>query len=204
MRKQAMTTPQNLCVYCGSGPGKNPAYMAAAKTLGQAIAEAGLGLVYGGGSIGLMGETARNVLAAGGKVTGIIPEFLVHKERMLDEAHELIVTQSMHERKHTMFERSDGFVVLPGGIGTLEELAEIATWAQLDRHNKPIILCNVEGYWDPLVSLLNHMREEQFIRSGMELTINVANSAADVLPLFLKIHSERRQKVPLKPLRQQM
>jgi uncharacterized protein (TIGR00730 family) len=104
------------------------------------MANEGIGLVYGGGSLGLMGEVARAVIAAGGHVVGIIPEFLVNKERMLTDVNELIVTASMHERKMTMFERSDGFVALPGGLGTLEELVEISTWAQLDRHAKPIII----------------------------------------------------------------
>ena len=187
--------PLNLCVYCGSGPGKDPAYMQAANSLGTSIAQNGLGLVYGGGSIGLMGETARAVLAHSGRVIGIIPDFLIQKERMLEQApgqtHELIVTNSMHERKITMFERAHGFVVLPGGLGTLEELAEIATWAQLERHNKPIIICNVNGYWDPLVKLLDHMREEHFIRTGMEISLDVVNSAQDVVPLFRKRYDER-------------
>ncbi len=150
-----MTKPdQNLCVYCGSGPGKNPIYMAAARSLGQAMVAAGIGLVYGGGSLGLMGEVAKTVLQAGGYVTGIIPEFLGTKERMLTGVNELIVTKSMHERKMTMFEHSTGFVALPGGIGTLEELTEISTWAQLDQHAKPIILCNIENYWEPYLTLL--------------------------------------------------
>src|SRR4029453_18341627 len=128
---------RHLCVYCGSGPGRNPAYMAAAKALGAAMADEGIGLVYGGGSLGLMGEVARSVIAGGGHVVGIIPEFLVNKERMLTEVNELIVTASMHERKMTMFERADGFAALPGGLGTLEELVEISTWAQLDRAATP-------------------------------------------------------------------
>jgi uncharacterized protein (TIGR00730 family) len=199
-----MTTPRNLCVYCGSGPGRNEAYMAAARSLGQSMAQNGIGLVYGGGSLGLMGETARAVLEHGGRVTGIIPEFLVQKERMLTEVQELIVTQSMHERKLTMFEKSDGFCVLPGGLGTLEELSEISTWAQLERHHKPIIIINVAGYWDPLLSLFNHMREEQFIRPGLDFKFEVVKDASLAVPAFLERLSRERPGVPVKPVRQTM
>jgi uncharacterized protein (TIGR00730 family) len=179
-------TIKRICVYCGSGPGRNPAYMAAARALGRSMAEARIGLVYGGGSLGLMGETARAVLEAGGEVTGIIPEFLGSKERMLDEVTDLIVVKTMHERKMLMFERSDGFAALPGGIGTLEELVEIATWAQLGRHTKPMILCNIDSYWSPLIALLAHMREEKFIRESMDVMIDVVESAEAVVPAFEK------------------
>ena len=196
-----MSPKYNLCVYCGSGPGRNPAYAAAARELGQTLAEDGIGLVYGGGSLGLMGEVARATLAAGGHVTGIIPEFLVTRERMLAEVNELIVTASMHERKMTMFERSDGFVAMPGGIGTLEELVEITTWAQLDRHNKPIILCNIDSYWDPLVTLFEHMRAENFIRPELEFKLDVVRKVADIVPAFRHRQSTNRGKVPLEPVR---
>jgi hypothetical protein len=171
-----------ICVFCGSGPGKNPAYAAAARTLGRAMAESGFGLVYGGGSLGLMGETARAVLAAGGHVTGIIPEFLSEKEKMLRDVDELIVTADMHERKRLMFERSDAFVALPGGIGTLEELVEQLTWAQLGRHDKPIVVANVEGFWDPLKALLDHMRAEAFIRPGLDVRFTMVDGADEVVP----------------------
>ncbi|MBL8905222.1 MAG: TIGR00730 family Rossman fold protein [Rhizobiales bacterium] len=196
-----MSPKYNLCVYCGSGEGRNPAYVEAARELGQALAEDGIGLVYGGGSLGLMGELARATLAAGGHVTGIIPEFLVVRERMLADVNELIVTANMHERKMTMFERSDGFVALPGGIGTLEELVEITTWAQLDRHNKPIILCNINAYWEPLVTLFDHMRDEKFIRPELEFKMDVVKSAADIIPAFRHRQSTSRGKVPLEPVR---
>ena len=173
-----------LCVYCGSGSGRDPAYMRAADDLGILIAKAGIGLVYGGGGMGLMGQVARGVLNSGGHVTGIIPEFLVSKERMLEGVNELIVTRTMHERKTMMFEKATGFVALPGGLGTLEELAEISTWAQLAQHSKPIIVCNINGYWDGLLDLLQHMRDESFIRAGMEVLINVARTAEDVVPLY--------------------
>ena len=164
------------------------------------MAKTEIGLVYGGGSLGLMGEVARSVLAAGGHVTGIIPEFLVAKERMLTDVNELIVTADMHERKMAMFARSDGFAALPGGLGTLEELTEISTWAQLDQHAKPIILCNIEGYWNPLVTLLDHMRAEQFIRAGLEFRMDVVATAADVVPAFEYRLKTSREKITGEPL----
>lgn len=179
-----MSPVRKLCVYCGSGSGRNPAYLEAARTLGKSLAEAEIGLVYGGGSLGLMGEVARAVLGNGGHVTGIIPEFLATRERMLTDVSELVVTGSMHDRKMAMFARSSGFVALPGGLGTLEELAEISTWAQLGQHAKPIILCSIEGYWDPLVTLLEHMRAERFIREGLEFNMDVVKSAEEVIPAF--------------------
>ncbi len=187
-----------LCVYCGSGPGRNPAYMQAADDLGIAMAKANIGLVYGGGGMGLMGQVARGVLSAGGHVTGIIPEFLVNRERMLEGVSELIVTNTMHERKTMMFEKATGFVALPGGVGTLEELAEITTWAQLGQHAKPLIVCNIENYWDPLLVLLDHMRTESFIRAGMEVLVEVAKTAQDVVPIYQHRRSVTVDKVPLK------
>lgn len=195
-----MSPPRKLCVYCGSGNGRNPAYVEAARNLGKALAKAEIGLVYGGGSLGLMGEVARAVMAEGGHVTGIIPEFLASRERLLDTVNELIVTADMHERKMTMFARSTGFVALPGGLGTLEELAEISTWAQLGQHAKPIILCNIEGYWDPLVTLFEHMRAEHFIREGLEFMLDVVGSVAEVVPAFdyrLKANHGKAQSHPL-------
>lgn len=173
---------RNICVYCGSGSGSDPAYVDAARTLGKAMAEAGVGLVYGGGSLGLMGEVARTVLANGGRVTGIIPSFLTHKERMLRDVDELIVVEDMHQRKRLMFERSDAFVALPGGIGTLEELVEQLTWSQLGRHKKPIILANIAGFWDPFRTLLAHMRTQAFIRPGLEVRYTVVERAQDIIP----------------------
>ncbi len=183
-KKSAATIPglANLCVFCGSGNGRNPAYVAAANELGRHMGAAGVGLVYGGGSLGLMGETARSVLKHGGRVTGIIPAFLSEKERMLRDVDEMIVTEDMHERKRLMFERSDAFVALPGGIGTLEELVEQLTWSQLGRHTKPIVLANVDRFWDPLIGLLDHMRQEAFIRPGIEVRFHVIDKIADILP----------------------
>jgi uncharacterized protein (TIGR00730 family) len=165
------------------------------------MANLGIGLVYGGGSLGLMGEVARSVISGGGHVVGIIPEFLVNKERMLTEVNELIVTASMHERKMTMFERSDGFVALPGGLGTLEELVEISTWAQLDRHAKPIIICNIDDYWAPLLTLIDHMRAEKFIREGLELKFDVVKSPKEVVSVFEERLRQPTAKVPQEPLR---
>src|SRR5262245_48815214 len=130
----------SICVYCGSADGADPAYAAAAAEFGKLLAQSGIRLVYGGGSVGLMGIVARNVMSAGGEVTGIIPQFLLEREVMLKEVTELVVTPDMHERKRIMFERSDAFVALPGGIGTLEETVEMLTWAQLGRHAKPVAL----------------------------------------------------------------
>ena len=198
-------TPEHrLCVYCGSSPGRDPAYMKAAQQLGAHMAHEGIGLVYGGGSIGLMGEVARAVLRGGGHVVGIIPEFLVSKERMLEGLNELIVTRSMHERKTLMFEKSTGFVALPGGIGTLEELAEITTWAQLNQHAKPIIIADVEGYWSHLTKLLDHMRAEAFIRAETQVFLEVAKSVDEIIPLYRQRLSQVRQKVPLAAIRQQL
>ena len=186
MPDQPMSTIKRICVYCGSGPGNNPAYAAAAKELGQDMAERNIGLVYGGGSLGLMGIVARAVLEHGGHVTGIIPQFLKERELMLADVQDAVVTTNMHERKMLMFEKSDAFVALPGGVGTLEETVEMTTWAQLDQHRKPIVLANIENFWDPLVELLDHMRKEAFIRAGLEVAIDIAPTAKDVVPMVLK------------------
>ena len=172
----------SICVYCGSGLGLNPAYAAAARELGQALAQNDIGLVYGGGSLGLMGEVARATLEGGGRVVGIIPAFLTEKEKMMRDVDELIVTDDMHERKRLMFERSDAFVALPGGIGTLEELVEQLTWVQLGRHSKPVIVANIEGFWNPFLSLLRHMKTDTFIRPGLDLSFTVVDDAAKIVP----------------------
>jgi hypothetical protein len=179
---------RNVCVYCGSSPGRDPAFMAAAEDLGRFLAEARLGLVYGGGDVGLMGTTARSVLRHGGHVTGIIPDFLRRRENMLDEAQETIVVPDMHTRKQLMFDRSDAFVALPGGVGTLEELVEQMTWSQLGRHTKPILLLDLNGFWRPLIDLLAHMRLHGFIRPGLELNYAVAEKVADVIPMLQARH----------------
>lgn len=176
---------RSVCVYCGSGHGTNPAYAAAARNLGRDLAGAGLGLVYGGGSLGLMGEVARATLDAGGHVTGIIPSFLTEREHMLKDVNDLIVTRDMHERKQLMFDHSSAFVALPGGIGTLEELVEQLTWSQLGRHTKPIIVADIVGFWSPFLNLLTHMRAETFIRPGLDVRFKVVAEAGDIVPAVL-------------------
>jgi uncharacterized protein (TIGR00730 family) len=183
----------SICVYCGSGTGANPAYVEAARTLGRAMAAAHIRLIYGGGSVGLMGAMARAVLDAGGSVTGIIPRFLQNRERVMLDLTELVVTEDMHERKMLMFERADAFVALPGGVGTLEELVEQMTWAQLGRHQKPVLLANIDGFWNALVALLEQMRVERFIRSGMDVSWIVADRAEDIVPMLQKAAAERPQ-----------
>ncbi len=176
-----------ICVFCGSGPGRNPAYVAAARTLGASMAAAGIGLVYGGGGLGLMGETAKAVLATGGRVTGIIPAFLTDRERTLKDAQEIIITKDMHERKMLMFEKSDAFVALPGGVGTLEELVEQLTWSQLGQHKKPIVLADINGFWQPFLTLIEHMRDEAFIRAGLEVRFRVVARAEDIVPTVIAL-----------------
>lgn len=180
-----MATIRTICVYCGSGPGTDPVFVEAATALGREMAERGIGLVYGGGNVGLMGTVARSVLDHGGRVTGIIPDFLKSRERMLDEVRETIVVPDMHTRKRLMFERSDAFVALPGGVGTLEELVEQMTWAQLGRHAKPILMLSLNGFWKPLLVLLAHMRDHGFIRPGLELNYLVAERTEEVIPMLI-------------------
>jgi len=177
-----MSRIKSVCVYCGSGPGTNPAFMEAARQFGQILAENGIRLVYGGGSGGLMGACAEAVLDHGGFVTGIIPEFLTDREHMLMRAQERIITRDLHDRKRLMFERADAFVALPGGVGTLEELVEQLTWAQLGRHRKPILIADIDHFWDPLCALLAHMEKLQFIRPGLNVNLLVADRIEDVLP----------------------
>ena len=177
-----MSRIKSVCVYCGSGPGTNPAFMEAARRFGRILAENGIRLVYGGGSAGLMGACAEAVLDHGGLVTGIIPEFLTDREHMLMRAQERIITRDLHERKRLMFERADAFVALPGGVGTLEELVEQLTWAQLGRHRKPILIADIDHFWDPLCALLAHMEKLQFIRAGLNVNLLVADRIEDVLP----------------------
>ncbi len=171
-----------LCVYCGSSPGTDPAFAAAARAFGKILAENKVRLIYGGGSVGLMGVLAESVVAHGGQATGIIPEFLTKRERPRQLPQELIVTPDMHARKRVMFERADGFIALPGGIGTLEEVVEQLTWAQLGRHNKPILFANISGYWDPLLVLIEHMRAVEFLPASLNIDFLVAARVEDILP----------------------
>ena len=157
---------KSLCVYCGSNSGSNPAYAEAAIALGSRLARDGIRLVYGGGNIGLMGTVADAVLAAGGEVTGVIPKQLVDMEVAHLGLSELEVVGSMHERKSRMFDLADGFVALPGGFGTLEEIVEMLTWRQLGIGNKPCAILDVEGYWSPLVAMMDRMVEDRFLHPG--------------------------------------
>jgi uncharacterized protein (TIGR00730 family) len=182
MSGEKMTTLKSVCVYCGSSAGTVSAFTEAATQFGRILAEHRIGLVYGGGSVGLMGALADAVLEHGGAVTGVIPDFLVNREHLLLRAQEQIVTRDMHERKRVMFERADAFVALPGGIGTLEELVEQLTWAQLGRHRKPILILNIEGFWDPLCALIEHMKALGFIREPYPVNLLVAERVNDILP----------------------
>jgi uncharacterized protein (TIGR00730 family) len=173
---------RTICVYCGSGPGTNPHFIEAAIAFGKVLAENGIRLVYGGGSIGLMGAVATSVLDHGGVVTGIIPDFLTTRENALKRVQEMIITPDMHERKRLMFERADAFVALPGGIGTLEELVEQLTWQQLGRHSKPVLLANIDAFWEPLLALIGHMRATEFIRPSLAVNILKAEHVEDILP----------------------
>ena len=183
-----MNTIRSICVYCGSSPGNGDLYLKAGHTLGRAIAQTGLQLVYGGGGKGIMGAVADGALRSGGKVTGIIPRFLMAKEATqaaLQRLDEFIVTENMHERKHMMFEKSDAFVALPGGIGTVEEIIEIMTWAQLGHHRKPIVFGNINGFWNPMLVLLEHMRNEGFVHTGHLVNPLVVDAAEAIVPAIM-------------------
>lgn len=183
-----MNMIRSICVYCGSSPGRGEIYHQAGYALGRAIADSGLRLVYGGGTRGIMGEVARGTMEAGGKVLGIIPRFLMNKEATeaaLGKLDSLIVTEDMHTRKRTMFDESDAFVALPGGIGTLEEIVEIMTWAQIGRHRKPIVFANVDGFWNPMLALLDHMRAEGFVHTGHLVQPLVVDEVSAIVPAVL-------------------
>ena len=183
-----MNKIRSVCVYCGSSPGRDPAYMEAGEALGAALAEAGLTLVYGGGVRGIMGAIARGVQRRGGAVTAIIPRFLVNRESneaALKMFEDITVTDNMHQRKHLMFEKSDAFVALPGGIGTVEEIVEIMTWAQLGHHRKPIVFANVKGFWNPMLALLDHMRAEGFVHTSHLVQPLVVDKVESIVPAIL-------------------
>ena len=180
---------RSICVYCGSQPGNSPVYVEAAKLLGKSLAEHNIRLTYGGGTRGIMGTVARSVIEHGGSVTGIIPTFLIDQEASrheLGELSEVIVVKDMHERKQMMFERSDAFVTFPGGIGTLEEIAEIMTWAQIGRHSKPMVLANINGFWNPLLQLIQHMSGEGFIHHAHLLNPLVIDNAEDIVSAIIE------------------
>jgi uncharacterized protein (TIGR00730 family) len=171
-----------VCVYCGSSLGANPAFAETAAAFGEILARNHIRLVFGGGSVGLMGVLAHAALKHGGEVTGIIPEFLTGRERPQRLPQEIIVTRDMHERKRKMFERADAFVALPGGVGTLEELVEQLTWVQVGRHKKPVLLANIEGFWDPFRALLDHMKKLGFIYTDLNFNLLLADRVEDILP----------------------
>jgi uncharacterized protein (TIGR00730 family) len=177
-----MSTIRSICVYCGSSAGTNPEFVEIARSFGRILAESGITLVFGGGSQGLMGALARAAHEHGGRVVGIIPEFLKSRERVFAGAQEILVTPDMHERKRLMFERADAFVALPGGVGTLEELVEQLTWSQLGRHTKPILIANVQAFWEPLIELLEHMKRSGFIHTDLAIDYKVVERVEDIIP----------------------
>ena len=185
-----MAKRKSICVYCGSHPGTDPQFMENAAILGRNIAKSGFRLVYGGGTWGLMGAVARGCLDAGGEVLGVIPEFLVNHEGRREELNiltELRITKDMHERKGLLFGESDAFVALPGGIGTLEELVEVMTWAQLDRHAKPIVMASLNGFWQPLQALLGQMDHSGFIHSADKLKPHIVEDVEEIVPLISRL-----------------
>ncbi|WP_435099906.1 TIGR00730 family Rossman fold protein [Arhodomonas sp. AD133] len=182
---------QRICVYCGSNAGRDPYYREAAGALGEALVARGLGVVYGGAAIGLMGTVADAALAAGGEVIGVMPETLLAREIGHRELTEFRVVQSMHERKALMAELSDGFIALPGGLGTFEELFEILTWAQLGFHRKPCALLNVNGYYDQLVGFLDHAVDTGFLRRGNRDMLLVESDAERLLERFAGYEAPR-------------
>lgn len=175
---------KRLCVYCGSSSGTNPAYAAAANELGQLLAKSGIELIYGGGRVGLMGILADAVLAAGGRVQGVIPQSLADREVAHHGLTQLHLVDTMHQRKALMADLADGFLALPGGIGTFEELFEIWTWAQLGMHSKPIGLLNVAGYFDLLLGFLDHAADQQLLKPVHRNVLCVADNPAELLGSF--------------------
>ena len=183
---------RRVCVFCGASSGRLPAYADAARAFGAALAARGLGLVYGGGRVGLMGAVADGALAASGEVIGVIPQELVDRELAHDGVTELRVVGSLHERKALMAELSDAFVALPGGFGTLDELMEQLTWSQLGLHAKPVALFDVEGYWRPLITLARHATEEGFVRESDLAAIAVGDDADGILDRLERMTREPR------------
>lgn len=177
---------QNVCVYCGASTRVSARYLESAKAVGTALGKEGLGLVYGGGRMGLMGAVADAALAAGGKVVGIIPQHLQDREARHDDLTELHIVSSMHERKHMMAMRSDAFVILPGGYGTLEEAFEVLTWKQIGLHNKPILFVNIDGFWSPLKDFKTKLREENFIKPEDLDLFHFVETPEDLIPALQK------------------
>ena len=191
----------SLCVFCGSGDGANPAFKASATALGAFTATHKIKLIYGGGDMGLMGALATSALKQGGDVTGVIPEFLLKYQGETLNLTQQIITKDMHERKAKMYELADAYIALPGGIGTLEELVETMTWEQLGQHKKPIILLNTDNFWHPFLNLLSHMKDEHFIRQGLEVNFHVIEKI-DTLKDLLSLEGEEKASNPAKADRQ--
>ncbi len=187
-----MKLPGSLCVYCGSETGKSGVHGAAAARLGRILADNNIRLVYGGGSIGLMGALARAVLDSGGSVVGIIPEHLQTAEITMTGVTELIVVETMHERKKQMFKRSDGFVTLSGGLGTLDETFEVITWRLLGIHDKPIVIVNSDGYWSHFIELVEQVIREGFAHASSRDLFAVVESVDEVLPAMAAMAPSRR------------
>jgi uncharacterized protein (TIGR00730 family) len=183
-----MAELKRLCVYCGSSGRVDEAYRAAATTLGGILAREGIELVYGGGRVGLMGLCADAALAGGGRVTGIIPAHLHDEEIGHRGLSELIVVGSMHERKRMMFDRSDAFAILPGGLGTLDEAFEMITWRQLHLHDKPIVVVDVDGYWAPFQALVEHVVEKNFAGAGSLALYRTVERVEDLVPAIRHAH----------------
>ncbi len=177
--------PASLCVYCGASDAVPQHFFAMAEALGRLLGEAEIRMVYGGGTIGMMRSVAEGVAAAGGQVLGIIPEYLRSREATGPFTYgELVVVETMHERKRLMADNADGFIVLPGGFGTLDELFEILTWRQLGLHDKPIVLANIDGYWTPLIELLDRMTAHGFVSPTARHLIHAVDRIEDILPVF--------------------
>ncbi len=179
----------SVCVYCGSSTAADPAYIEAARAFGAALAGAGQRLIYGGGGIGLMGAVARGAHEAGGRVLGVMPEFLLSRERLFNDV-ETVVVQSMHERKMIMFEKADAFVVRPGGIGTLEEIVELLSWQRLDLHRKPIVFYSPGGFWEPLFALFQHTIDHKLTPSNFMLGWRSVERVEDILPTIAAMAAE--------------
>jgi len=186
-----MTDIKNVCVYCGSSSNVDPAYKEAATRLGNLIAEAGMNVVYGGGRVGLMGLVADGALDKGAKVVGIIPHHIEEREVQHDNLTEMHVVDTMHIRKQMMVDRSQAFAILPGGLGTLDELFEIMTWKQLGLHDKPIIVINMNGYWDKLLELTGNLAKEGFMRDTDMNVITVVDSVDDVVDALKNAPKEK-------------
>ncbi|MHA6203254.1 LOG family protein [Dyella soli] len=190
-----MTTPKALCVYCGSSNGKHPEYAEQAHAFGTEMARRGVALIYGGGKVGLMGTVADAVLAGGGKVVGVIPRQLVEREVAHPGLSELVVVETMHQRKTRMFELSDAFVALPGGFGTLDEMFEMLTWAQLGLHRYPCAFLNVRGYYDRLHAMMDHMAQEGFITPGQHDSVWFGHDMAALFDWMPTYHGEKASRL---------